>query len=237
VTEGQWLSCTDPTAMLAFLAAAGKTDERRLRLFAAACYRRVWHLLTDQRSREAVEAGESFADGLIGEDALWDALDAAWGAAEAAGTAARKDESSYPLLAAANAAANVAVAYHYTASTPAGYAAKWASSSTADAAGELARGGNGAGGGFQRVCAEQAPLVRDIFNPFHPMTLDASSLTPAVVALATVIYESRSFDRLPELAQALADAGCTDAELLGHLCSAGPNCLGCWGLDAVLGKG
>jgi hypothetical protein len=38
------------------------------------------------------------------------------------------------------------------------------------------------------------------------------------------------------LADALEEAGCTDANLLGHLRGPGPHALGCHALDAVLGK-
>jgi hypothetical protein len=38
------------------------------------------------------------------------------------------------------------------------------------------------------------------------------------------------------LADALEDAGCSDAGLLGHLRSPGPHVRGCWALDLVLGK-
>jgi hypothetical protein len=53
--------------------------------------------------------------------------------------------------------------------------------------------------------------------------------------LATTIYDLRSFTRLPELADALAAAGCAEAEVLEHLRSAGPHARGCWALDAILG--
>jgi hypothetical protein len=68
MTEAEWLACTDPEAMLLFL--GGGLSDRKARLFACACFRRVWGLIVKEVSRAAVEAAESYADGLIGVDAL-----------------------------------------------------------------------------------------------------------------------------------------------------------------------
>ena len=57
-----------------------------------------------------------------------------------------------------------------------------------------------------------------------------------VVKLATSVHRDRAFDRTNMLADALEDAGCTDANLLGHLRSPGPHVRGCWAVDLVLGK-
>jgi hypothetical protein len=66
VTEAEWQSCVDPQRMLAAL--EGHATTRQLRLFGCACCRRIWHLISDPRSREAVELGERLADGLVSDE-------------------------------------------------------------------------------------------------------------------------------------------------------------------------
>ena len=56
---------------------SGVLDDRTLRLFAVHCARSVEHLLTDQRSRDAIDVAERFARG----DATPGELAAAWSAA------------------------------------------------------------------------------------------------------------------------------------------------------------
>lgn len=60
--------------------------------------------------------------------------------------------------------------------------------------------------------------------------------TPKVKTLAQAIYDDRTFDRMPELADALAEAGCTNQDLLRHCRGPGPHVRGCWVVDLVLGK-
>jgi hypothetical protein len=68
VTEHDWLISTGPQVMLAFVQDSGRASERKLRLFAIACVRRVWNLLreaSEEQVRDAVEAAEQLADGAI----------------------------------------------------------------------------------------------------------------------------------------------------------------------------
>ena len=67
--------------------------------------------------------------------------------------------------------------------------------------------------------------------------------TATVVMLAQAAYEHRSLptghldpDRLAALADAVEAAGCTDAELLGHLRSPGPHVRGWFALELLLGR-
>src|SRR5437762_194167 len=64
--EAEWLACTDPERLLNFL--GQKVSERKLRLFACACSRRIWHFLPCERCQQAVECAERYADGLAGEN-------------------------------------------------------------------------------------------------------------------------------------------------------------------------
>jgi hypothetical protein len=61
-------------------------------------------------------------------------------------------------------------------------------------------------------------------------------LTPTVTALAEAIYADRAFDRMPVLADALEEAGCSDDQILSHCRGEGPHVRGCWVVDLVLGK-
>jgi hypothetical protein len=235
MTEAEWLACTDPEPMLEFL--RGKASERKLRLFACACVRTVWHLL-DARSRNLVDLSERFADGVATRQQVASArkqqkadyrnryrADIAKAVSEqsAFGWAFGWDIAHYTLRAKSSDAARLAVR---------GFA-------VACRTGLLSDGSQG----YRPVAS-----LHDLFgNPFRP----SAPLTPAVLnwndatvpRIAQSIYDAR---RLPAgtldtghlaiLADALLDAGCDDEELIQHCRSAGPHVRGCWAVDAILGK-
>ena len=55
----------------------GILDDKTLRLFACKCVREVWHLLTDERSKNAVIVAERYAIGEASEKELKSAASAA----------------------------------------------------------------------------------------------------------------------------------------------------------------
>jgi hypothetical protein len=230
--------------MLAVL--RGWASDRKLRLFACACVRRVWHLLGDPRSRAAVEVVERHADGA----AAARELTAAWAAAAAAagddhgGTAAR------------NAAANAAMAAESAAGGDALAVARdvscWAVLATAwHAVAEIRESPHdtSCGHGWVRTAAEknQCRLLRELFgdpsvriNP-DPVWLKWNRCT--VVRLALAAYEHRDLPsglldnvRLAILADALEDAGCADPTILRHLRDDTEHVRGCHVLDALLAR-
>lgn len=54
--------------------------------------------------------------------------------------------------------------------------------------------------------------------------------TVTIVSLARAIRDQQAWDRLPVLADAFEEAGCTDAGLLAHMRGPGPHCRGCYAI-------
>jgi hypothetical protein len=233
--------------MLEFL--RGKASERKLRLFAVACCRRIWDLLIDERSRKAVEVAERYLDGE--KTCLW--------VPEVREQAHRATAERYLAVAQTLAAANRTVRRMEAAAasaasalweqggvgggpTPAEVVAMRAAYHVAFAVKYSAKiKRTAARPSAKRERGIQCRLLREIFGrfPFLPVTLNPAWLAwsdGTVVKLAQGIYEERAFDRLPILADALEDAGCTDADIPEHCRQPGPHVRGCWVVDLLLGK-
>lgn len=250
MTEVEWLASDDPGRMLGYMDVSAldarwvnhpgsKWMNRKLRLFAAACCRQVWHLLTDDapcpdcwrnavwkplkcrtcggtgrvnRSRRAVEVAEWFADGEVNEAIRSSEHQRVWNVGHGA--------------------SNVLVGDDVLRKMPPGRPNPW--------------------GRLLEDCgtpAVQAAILRDLVgNPFRPVRLSSRSncrkgcrrppdrandflprvcpdcgnywecpwLTPTVIGIARAIYNERTQDH-PILADALEDAGCTDEAILRHL--------------------
>jgi hypothetical protein len=220
VTEQEWLTCTDPKPMLAFLEC--KTSGRKVRLFAVACCRRIWDLLVDERSRKAGEVAELAIEGQASITQVTDSVNEAGDACAAA--LAKGIHFDLEEMWTTFAAFFVAFDLMAVARTP----------GTARTAASVAHATAQARNTDQEPSI-QAALVRCIFgNPLRPVTVDPAWLN--VTALARIIYDERSFDQMPDLADALEGAGCTNDEVLAHCREPGEHARGCWVVDLILGK-
>jgi hypothetical protein len=214
----------------------GKYSERKLRLFTCACCRHLWHLLTDPRSRAAVEVAERFADGLAEEPERQTASAAAASAIRDAILARQQNTSIPEMFTLAARAASNSLGDELG---PEGAGA------TVSACRLVSRDPNSGLLGRAAVNAMFSAALRDILGnaPRPSRTMHPAWRSDAVLQMTRAAYDDR---RLPEgaleparlalLADALEDAGCTDAELLGHLRGPGPHVRGCWAVDLVLGK-
>ncbi len=247
MTEAEWLACADPMPMLEFL--RGRASDRKLRLFAVACCRRIWPLLTDERSQRGVEIGERYADGLASEADLE-------AARQSAARLAYEDEQFH--FATDEPQGDYRAAHAHAFEQAAMSFAGRDSISVANlAAGEVAEALAGCPGVkadaadlliFVAEMSVNCGLLRDILgSPFrHSLPLPPSVLAwndGTVRRIAKGIYEERLMPagaldtaRLAFLADTFLEAGCDNEELIAHCRSEGPHFRGCWAIDLILDK-
>jgi hypothetical protein len=213
--EPPWWSDTDPTAMLRHIGAS--LGPRKQRLFACACCRVTGLLAHAPACLQALEVAERFADGAATEAELAAARAApgrGWSEAVWGWLVAAVESACYP--------PHRSLAYLLDASDCAARAAR-------DAAGQT---------DWSAARRLQADLLRDLVGrkarPVWPAWLNWGG--GAVRQLARAIYQDHAFGELAVLADALEEAGCDDAELLGHCRAPGRHARGCWLLDALLGN-
>jgi hypothetical protein len=230
MTEVEWLDATEVWGMLLLL--KGRATARQLRLFACGFPRLSWRLLREEQSRKAVEVAEAFADGQATAEQLaeanrasealvdWDRNVPDW----------EGDWANHPLAKMAALAARADA-----------YSAAWLVPQMISDIGYY----GGADPDYPKAKLEAAakdlrrfaPLLRCVFgNPFRPVALSPSWLTPQVKVLAEQTYDERGFNRLPVLADTLERAGCTNSAILAHCREPGEHIRACWAVDLLLGK-
>jgi hypothetical protein len=185
----------------------GKASERKLRLLACACFRAMCHLLPYQDLVDVITVEELYADGAIGKD---DASEARIKASTAMYQVPYKKPNSKTARITAE---NIV----YLASD------HW----------QLAV--------YQAAAlAGNSCVIYEIFgNPFRSVSVDMSWLawhSGTVSKIAQAIYDDRALDGMPILADALEDAGCTNADILNHCRQSREHVRGCWVVDLILGK-
>jgi hypothetical protein len=247
MNEPEWMAYTDLEAMVTFLrdGGAGQTGlscacgrvrcrtgrgfcpaYRKLRLFSCACCCRILEMLPDRTCQEAVRSLEDYIEGRMEPASYLRAYE----------DFDRARRARYPMDATVDDRAWTALYYAVH--------RRWLESFDDDFAGDRWRIArfvalNAAGPMGVEEASAQADLLRDVFNPFHPGVIDTSWLAwndGTVAKLAHSIYAERAFDRMPILADALEDAGCLDAEVLGHCRQPGPHVRGCWLVDLLTGR-
>jgi hypothetical protein len=185
-----------------------RASGRQRRLYHCACCRLVWESL-EPASRHAVELAERLADGLAGPDEVRAARQGAVG------------EADVTLMSEGEMAQN----WNATMDDP-NPAKGWDTATC-------------------RVVRSRLAVLQDIVGGPPPPAPAAPAWLRwndgAVVRLAQAAYQERQMPsgrldtvRLLVLADALEEAGCTDAQILGHLRSGGQHVLGCFVLDILL---
>ncbi len=235
MNEQDWLASESAGELIDELNQRDAASRRKFRLVACACARIVWHLIPPVGQR-AVETAERHADGLATNEELEVAQSEALDAIEH--DPYEESDPKWLALNAASFASWTDVRHNHGHAEGAIYVVR-------DVPQALVREALSVNHETAQAVAREAELLqcrlcRDVMgNPFRRSKIDAPWLrwnNRTVVTIAKEIYADRAFDRLPILADALEEAGCSDVLILTHCREFGEHVRGCWVVDLVLGK-
>jgi hypothetical protein len=212
MTEAEWLVCSDPQPMLEFL--RGRASDRKLRLFACACCRKLLHPFQPQKYRNATEAAERHADRLLTEEEV-DAVKWQWDRIDRRHLSGREECEVQAVCGSLRVSAAEGASYAGQAVTEIGISP------------------------VGLLCC----IFGDPFRPMTIDPAWIARHDGTIPKLAQAIYDDRHLPsghldphRLAVLADVLEDAGCTDHDILAHCRGPGPHVRGCWVVDLMLGK-
>lgn len=221
MTEADWLTATDPDSLLRHAAGYFRENPRKLRLLACAWGYTLWPRMPAGACREAVLVAERYADGVADLGELVFAFRAA-------------DELF-------RAMADNRVRGHGRGTRQ--LIGRWATMravkvARASADPALAVGDLSARDHTPTVQYALTGYIRDLIGkPFRPPAIDPRWRTADVLGVAAAAYDDGAFGLLPVLADALEEAGCENADMLGHCRDPqGVHVRGCWVIDLLLGK-
>jgi hypothetical protein len=234
MTEAEWLSLDNAGVILSYAPRDGAGIDRRLRLYRCALLRWAVPVLPGEGVEQFVAAAEDLADGLAPPDTVR----AAEHRADALVARIGRD-LTYPNWVDAHV---VALTFRdLLRPDPAGRPDEGLTDRLLNAAihtevGVTVHTGRlNTSAEFPRAAVA---YVRCVFGNRPPPALAAVSewATSTVTTLARQMYDTRDFDPMPILADALQDSGCDDVVVLDHCRAAGPHVRGCWVIDLLLGK-
>jgi hypothetical protein len=224
LTEEQWhADLTSWLSLMRFCLGAGGASDRKMRLFTAACLRRLTPVLGQSGGR-TIDLLERLADDRVSGMALNEVR----GGRPLGGVTFGEKAIHWALVTGSH-VKDALVRALENASRAANQHA-------------LLRGD-----------ARHWPdLFRDLVgNPFRPVKFEDSWRTPAVNAVARAAYDERDLPvgihlhgpagalraaNLAVLSDALEEAGCAEEAILSHLRMPGPHVRGCWALDLCLAR-
>ena len=268
MSDADWQQCDNPMTMLTFLEMQKPTMQvtrmrtsswggihpvqvtvnpslqRKLRLMACACCRRIWHRLPEGAYRHAVVVAEQYADGKATEQELKSAqamlnpnkLPFGETTREKIHRAITSATRTFP-------EENVGRLIYVALSTA------WEIGELASVPLEVWHARTSQWRAYSDVRNSsvyreeqllRANLIRDVVpSPFHKIEFDPawrSWCDETITHLARATYDEYRLDNLFILADALEEAGCVEPSIINHCRQAGPHIRGCWVLDLILSQ-
>jgi hypothetical protein len=242
MTDWEWLECKDPMPMLAIV--RENASVRKSGLLVCAFCRRIQHVCCPDTTTQMIGLLEQMAEGISdGRD-----LDRYVDLLIEAGSEIRQVQTDgqyalHHLYATLDITIGLIEKRRNLSSEPLETLEKLVSETAGAALHYLGVAWEDHEGHADALAAEhgeQVTFIRCLCSPlFRTVTLNPAWLTwngSTVPKISQGIHDEQAFDRMPILADALQDAGCTEQTILDHCRQPGEHVRGCWVVDLILSK-